>query len=127
MMRAAIAAAAALLPPKCQAVQFDALGRIRAPFTLEPSPMTKPLYVVAIASNPPWVLVPEPVTAEEAARRIRWQVQAGMHASGYRVCSYDAARDAFVSEDGAEYRPDRGPYTAEAWERIKAEIAERAQ
>lgn len=41
MMRAKIRAAAALLPPDGELVQFDALGRMRAPFTLEPLPMFK--------------------------------------------------------------------------------------
>lgn len=38
-MRAKILAAASLLPPHAETVQFDALGRIRAPFTLEPRQM----------------------------------------------------------------------------------------
>lgn len=126
-MRAKIRAAAALLPPGCQAVQFDALGRTRAPFHLEPLTMEKPLYVVSVATAPPWVLVADPVSREEAERRIRWQVKAGVASNAYRICTYDAARDAFVSDDGAEYRPGRGPYTVAAWADYMAQIKARAQ
>lgn len=126
-MRAEIRAAAAILPPKCQAVQFDALGRTRAPFHLEPLTMEKPLYVVSVARSSPWLLVADPVTRDEAKRRISWQVEGGAERDAYRICTYDAARDAFISDDGAEYRPERGPYTVEAWADYMAQIKARAQ
>lgn len=62
-----------------------------------------------------WVLNLEPQTLQECRRMINWQVSGNGSKDDWTVCHYDRATATFQDAAGAVYRPDRGPYTAEAW------------
>lgn len=88
-------------------------------------------YVLHVSAARSWVLTPEGCrSAAEARAAVAWQMKGGDAASNYRVCTWDRARNRFVSrpEDQrpdagsalvpdvlATWAPDRGPYTEEAF------------
>ena len=61
-----------------------------------------------------WVLNLDPRTLEDAKRAIYWQ-RVGEPASEWVITQYEPSQG-FVDVDGNSYIPDKGPYTAEAWQ-----------
>lgn len=74
-------------------------------------------YVLGVKADRCWVLTPdEKLDKAGAQRAIRWQGVGGYADNDWRICVYDAEKKVFVDiQGGEELRPDRGPYTEEAW------------
>lgn len=71
----------------------------------------------------PYVLNLESRSLDACRESIGWQARVGTPREQWAICTWEAERGAFVDSDGAEYRPGRGPYTVEAWQRFTASLA----
>jgi hypothetical protein len=89
--------------------------------------MSRAYYVLGVYPDRSWVLTPEaPASMAECKSRVAWQGLGGFGGEQWRICSYAGA-----DPDGqpvfkcahVEYRPDRGPYTEEAWAKLCAGFA----
>ena len=83
------------------------------------------LYVLGIDNAPrAWVLSLESFASRtEAGRAIAWQIGGGAsRAEDWAICTYDRARDSFMSDDGRTFRPERSIHSSEEWREFRARL-----
>lgn len=84
------------------------------------------LYVLGLrADGTCWALTTQPDTLSECERTIRWQERSSLGRTQWRIAAWDAAKQVFVSQQGEELQPERGPYTLEAWEEFLSTLPKR--
>jgi hypothetical protein len=60
-------------------------------------------------------------TKADADQLISWMNQGGFGMS-FAIATYDDRSEDFVAEDGTHHQPERGPYTAAAWQHFQTWI-----
>jgi hypothetical protein len=80
-------------------------------------------YILAPARNGAecWLLTTEAKSEADCVRAINWQRRGGFD-DAFQLVTFNRERGAFIGPDGAEYHPDRGAYTPQAWAAFLARV-----
>lgn len=85
--------------------------------------MARTHFVIIDYGTSSMVLNLEAKTVADCKNDINWQAKGGVDRSKMHICQWDAEKQAFVSGEGGEFRPQQSPFTDEAWAAHRARLA----